>query len=113
MQLLRCCSDSTRMEGTESENKIDAGGSAAGVAATRPAWRVLKDPGPTRSARSIRVAATRPAWRVLKEQVYSRWQYNHVVAATRPAWRVLKDTTPSRVNDCLRLLQRLDPHGGY
>src|SRR6266849_1472616 len=37
------CSDSTRLEGTESGDHARGGVGSAAVAATRPAWRVLKD----------------------------------------------------------------------
>src|SRR6266487_595441 len=86
----RCCSDSTRMEGTESGTREQLHERSRGVAATRPAWRVLKDWLDYQVLRSnTTVAATRPAWRVLK--VYS------LLTA------VLEDQS----------LQRLDPHGGY
>jgi len=42
--LLGGCSDSTRLEGTESADEGDDIGRLFIVAATRPAWRVLKDP---------------------------------------------------------------------
>src|SRR5216683_1344349 len=62
------------------------------VAATRPAWRVLKDLICLITFASIAVAATRPAWRVLKAQQSGRPAAAANVAATRPAWRVLKDS---------------------
>src|SRR5216683_927778 len=61
------------------------------VAATRPAWRVLKVSPHSGPVSPPGVAATRPAWRVLKDSV--RVSISHkcaFVAATRPAWRVLK-----------------------
>src|SRR6266851_3615070 len=67
------------------------------VAATRPAWRVLKDEeGAHRYAVVRAVAATRPAWRVLKDWIIAIGATPATVAATRPAWRVLKDSTGQR-----------------
>ncbi len=42
------------------------------------------------------VAATRPAWRVLKDGDIAIGATPATVAATRPAWRVLKDSTGQR-----------------
>src|SRR6266700_3424905 len=111
----RGCSDSTRMEGTESVVASIPRHGSREVAATRPAWRVLKEAKQAMACgRGARVAATRPAWRVLKGRHgagFGPHQAN--VAATRPAWRVLKDSCRYRGLRPGGMLQRLDPHGGY
>ncbi len=60
------------------------------------------------------VAATRPAWRVLKVAMGAIVAVAvGVVAATRPAWRVLKELPKTLSQVSQPLLQRLDPLGGY
>src|SRR6266702_2042603 len=79
------------MEGTESLHPGAYDQNGRRVAATRPAWRVLKGLLELHSEVRSLVAATRPAWRVLKGQAWLLHpRRDSVVAATRPAWRVLK-----------------------
>src|SRR6266704_2775565 len=103
------------MEGTERFIFTNDMSAPERVAATRPAWRVLKEAKQAMACgRGARVAATRPAWRVLKGRHgagFGPHQAN--VAATRPAWRVLKDSCRYRGLLPGGMLQRLDPHGGY
>src|SRR6266567_2722331 len=103
------------MEGTERFIFTNDMSAPERVAATRPAWRVLKDLGLLLlSGFHLVVAATRPAWRVLKEAKQAMACGRGArVAATRPAWRVLKGQSPGESASHLTWLQRLDPHGGY
>src|SRR6266487_1017534 len=66
MALYCGCSVSTRMEGTERSLSPMLLGLFAAVAASRPAWRVLKAVLLGLIRGRCGVAASRPAWRVLK-----------------------------------------------
>src|SRR6266487_2813278 len=115
MALYCGCSVSTRMEGTERSLSPMLLGLFAAVAASRPAWRVLKAVLLGLIRGRCGVAASRPAWRVLKgnmmmlKNVYfgscsvstrmegtesaktaAAFTVLGLVAASRPAWRVLK-----------------------
>ncbi len=109
----RCCSDSTRLEGTESLH-IASRCSARPRCSDSTRLEGTERLHPTEGCSAHRrVAATRPAWRVLKVNKIISFANAIVVAATRPAWRVLKGVASACLSVTRVGLQRLDPLGGY
>src|SRR6266699_3606566 len=127
------------MEGTESSSSVRQVISSVKVAATRPAWRVLKEiisssavASRDSCSDSTRMEGTESGITCLcLQRLISRCSDSTrmegtesrlpgpgagcscSVAATRPAWRVLKDERREIAVGGGQWLHRLDPHGGY